>query len=171
MMTTNEKGSLAEIAIAWAAMKAGAVVLRPLIDGRRYDLVFDLGPSLVRVQCKWAPRMGEVVRLNTRTSYLSTRGHVRTSYRKHEVDAVAGYCPELERCFLLPIEEIDGQTMVHLRLTPARNNQQAGIKAAEDYDLANMISRLGAIAQLGERLHGMQEVAGSSPASSTPEAA
>jgi hypothetical protein len=26
--------------------------------------------------------------------------------------------------------------------------------------------RLGAIAQLGERLHGMQEVAGSSPASS-----
>jgi hypothetical protein len=27
---------------------------------------------------------------------------------------------------------------------------------------------LGAIAQLGERLHGMQEVAGSSPASSTP---
>ena len=56
--------------------------------------------------------------------------------------------------------------MVHLRLTPARNNQQAGIKAAEDYDLANMISRLGAIAQLGERLHGMQEVAGSSPAGS-----
>ena len=42
---------------------------------------------------------------------------------------------------------------------------------AEDYDLANMINRLGAIAQLGERLRGTQEVAGSSPASSIHEAA
>ncbi len=37
---------------------------------------------------------------------------------------------------------------------------------ADDYDLAKMVRDLGAIAQLGERLHGMQEVAGSSPASS-----
>ena len=170
-MTTNEKGALAEMAIAFCAMDAGAVVLRPLSDGRRYDLVFDVGPCLLRVQCKWAPRAGEVVRINTRTSYLSSRGHVRTAYRRHEVDAIAGYCRELQRCFLLPIDEIDGQTMVHLRLSRARNNQRAGIKVADDYDLANMIRRPGAIAQLGERLHGMQEVAGSSPASSTSEAA
>src|SRR5918999_1829877 len=50
---------------------------------------------------------------------------------------------------------------IHLRLAPCRNNQKQSIHWASQYEL-------GAIAQLGERLHGMQEVAGSSPASSTP---
>jgi hypothetical protein len=79
--------------------------------------------------------------------------------------AIAGWCPELERCYLLPIEEIDGQSMIHLRLSPARNNQRTGVKLAAQYEL-------GAVAQLGERCHGMAEVRGSSPLSSTgPKAA
>src|SRR5207247_9427256 len=43
------------------------------------------------------------------------------------------------------------------------NGQRAGLHFAEEYPL-------GAIAQLEERLRGTQEVAGSSPASSTPPA-
>ena len=77
----------------------------------------------------------------------------------------------LNRGFYLPIEEVAGMSTVHLRLTPARNNQKALIKMAEDYDLATMIGHLGAVAQLGERRHGMAEVRGSIPLSSTPEAA
>jgi hypothetical protein len=50
--------------------------------------------------------------------------------------------------------------MIHLRLAPARNNQEFSITYAADYEFS------GAIAQLGERLRGTQEVAGSSPASS-----
>jgi hypothetical protein len=38
---------------------------------------------------------------------------------------------------------------------------------ADDFDFAARLSRYGAIAQLGERVHGMHEVAGSSPAGST----
>src|SRR5579875_1925012 len=48
------------------------------------------------------------------------------------------------------------------RLTPPRNGRRSCITLAEEFSFD------GAIAQLGERLHGMQEVAGSSPASSTP---
>ena len=47
-------------------------------------------------------------------------------------------------------------------LTPARNGQRSCINLAEAFEFD------GAIAQLGERLRGTQEVAGSSPASSTP---
>ena len=162
-LTTTEKGGIADIANA--AIQMGIVVSRPMVEGRRYDLIFDIGGKLLRVQCKWAPRVREVVRISSRTSRLSKRGHVRGTYTSSEVDAIAGWCPELGRCYLLPIEEIDGQSMVHLRLSPARNNQRTGVKLAAQYEL-------GAIAQLGERLHGMQEVAGSSPASSTdPKAA
>jgi hypothetical protein len=58
------------------------------------------------------------------------------------------------------IDESAGQGFVHLRLRPARNGQHAGLRWADEYPL-------GAIAQLGERVTGSHEVAGSSPASST----
>jgi hypothetical protein len=54
---------------------------------------------------------------------------------------------------------------IHLRLTPPDNNQPACI------NLADRFAFDGAIAQLGERRHGMAEVVGSSPTSSTPPSA
>ena len=47
------KGAIAEMAIQKAAVELGYVVLRPLVEGRRYDLVIDTGPDLHRVQCNW----------------------------------------------------------------------------------------------------------------------
>ena len=50
---------------------------------------------------------------------------------------------------------------------PPGNHQRRGIRPANDFEFAATLGRLrGPIAQLGERLHGMQEVAGSSPAGS-----
>ena len=61
MLSTDQKGAVAEIAIALAATKLGIDVYRPLHEGGRYDLILDVGGSLNRVQCKWAPRHGDVV--------------------------------------------------------------------------------------------------------------
>ena len=60
----------------------------------------------------------------------------------------------------VPIADVDGQGYLHLRLAPARNNQELLVHWASEY-------RLGAIAQLGERVTGSHEVGGSSPPSST----
>jgi hypothetical protein len=81
------------------------------------------------------------------------------SYTSEEIDAIAAYCPETGACYYLPMAEIAGRQVVHLRTEPARNGQRKRLHFAEQY-------RLGAIAQLGERLAGSQKVAGSSPASS-----
>jgi hypothetical protein len=62
--------------------------------------------------------------------------------------------------YYLPIEAVAGRSGIQLRVGPAANNQEAAINFAADYDS-------GAIAQLGERVTGSHEVAGSSPASST----
>jgi PD-(D/E)XK endonuclease len=64
MLTTNQKGAIAETAIAAAATKLGIRVLRPLDEGGRYDLVFDVAGALLKVQCKWAARKGGVIVLN-----------------------------------------------------------------------------------------------------------
>lgn len=158
----NRKGNVAEAAIATSAIKLGLHVLKPLTEHSRYDLVFDLGSRLLRVQCKWAPLRRDVVVLNLAGYRYTPDGGVRSTYSASEVDAVAAYCEELDRSFLVPIRLVDGRRALHLRLGPPRNGQRACLNWAADFEFD------GAIAQLGERLRGTQEVAGSSPASSTP---
>jgi hypothetical protein len=55
MLSTDQKGAIAEAAIAFAATKLGVGVFKPLTV-EPYDLIFDLRPRLIRVQCKWAIR-------------------------------------------------------------------------------------------------------------------
>jgi hypothetical protein len=165
-LTPTEKGSLAEAKITAAAVVAGMVVARPVSEGRRYDLIFDDGRKLARVQCKWGRLSGDVIAVRTSTSRLTPlNGYLRTTYTPDEIDAVAVYCAPVDECYYLPIEMVACKSYLHLRLAAARNNQRVGVTMADDY-------RLGAVAQLGERLAGSQKVRGSSPLSSTgPKAA
>ncbi len=164
-LTPSEKGGIAELAIAAKATALGIPVLRPMTEGHRYDLAFDMGEQLLRVQCKWAALCDGFVRVSTRTSRHSPiRGYVTSTYAANEVDLVAGYCAELDRVYVLPANIFGGQTMVYLRLKPARNNQSRLVHWAAKYEL-------GAIAQLGERSAGSRKAEGSSPSSSTPSKA
>ena len=136
-----------------------------MIDGARCDLIFDTGERLLRIQCKWATRNGLAVAIRLRTSrHTPSRGYVVTTYDASQIDGIAAYCRELDRCFFLPIGEFERRTFAHLRLGPARNGQLVGVKMAADYPL-------GAVAQLGERSAGSRKVRGSIPLSSTPASA
>jgi hypothetical protein len=169
MLTTNQKGAIAEAAIMKAGLEMQYEVYRPVIEGGRYDLIFDTGERLLRVQCKWAPLHGEVVIIRSYSSRRARSGLVRRPYVQGEFDALAGFCPELERCYLVPWEAINGAFQLYLRISPARNNQHSGIRLASHYEFGATIAQtsLGPIAQLGERRHGMAEVVGSSPTGST----
>jgi hypothetical protein len=163
-LTTDQKGGIAELAIASAAAQLGIGVFKPLTDGERYDLIFDLRPQLMRVQCKWAVQQGAVVIVRCQSQRRTRNGMLARVYTKEEIDAIAAYCAPLKRCYLLPISLVDGRRCVYLRLSPAKNNQARGVNFAVDYEL-------GAIAQLGERPAGSREVVGSSPTSSIEKAA
>ena len=112
-----------------------------------------------------AARLDQVVVVRLVSSRLTPSGYVRSRYSPGEIDFVAAHCHELGRSYLLPPALVAGRAGIHLRLSPPRSGQRASIHFASEYEFP------GAIAQLGERLHGMQEVAGSSPASSTPSPA
>ena len=88
-----------------------------------------------------------------------------------EAGAGVAYSEHMRRCYLLPFEEVPRGATVQLRATPTRNNQERRIRWAKDFEFAATLMRLGAIAQLGERVAGSDEVAGSSPAGSTSEVA
>ena len=53
MLTSNDKGNIAEAAIALEAIKLGIDVLKPVAEHGRYDLALDIGGRLLRAQCKW----------------------------------------------------------------------------------------------------------------------
>ena len=163
VLTTNQKGAIAETAIAAAATKLGISVLRPIVEHGRYDLAFEIGRRLLRVQCKWGGLDPEraVIKVQLQTSWLSPSGYVRASYSEDEIDLLAIYCGELDRCYLLPCSLIAGRRAIYLRLTPPKNQQRACINLAKDFEFP------GAVAQLGERQSGTLEARGSSPLSST----
>ena len=157
----NHKGNVAELAIATEAARLGLSVLKPLTEHERYDLALGVGDRLLRVQCKWARKDGEVVVVNLARNRRGPSGHIRRNYSAAEIDAVAAYCGELNECFLIPIDLVAGKWGIQLRLTPPRNGQRAALHLAENY-------RFGAVAQQEERCRGTAEVEGSNPSSSTP---
>jgi PD-(D/E)XK endonuclease len=160
-LTPNEKGAIAEQRIVAEAIRLDIPVLRPVIAGCRYDVAFDFGDRIARVQCKWGRILNDcvVARIST-CRHSPTRGYVRTTYSPAEIDAFAIYCGDLDRCFYVPITEVAARHDLNLRLTRPKNNQRIGVTLADDH-------LLGAVAQLGERDAGSVEVRGSSPLSST----
>src|SRR5438309_6567876 len=109
-LTPSQRGAVAEAEaeIAAAASRAGLLVLRPLSEGGRYDLAIDVGDRLLRVQCKWASRRGNVLTIPCQTSRHTPSGYVRSTYSSREVDAIGAYAPDTGRCYLIPIWEVDG---------------------------------------------------------------
>jgi hypothetical protein len=141
-LTPSQKGAVAEAGITSMVIQLGLTVLRPLCEGGRYDLIVDLEPELLRVQCKLARSLPGVLSVHLQTCRHTPRGYVRTNYSAAEVDAIGAYSPALHRGFLIPISEASGRSAIHLRLEPTRNNQAQGIKWARDYELASGIERL-----------------------------
>lgn len=166
VLTTNQKGLIAEMAVIAECVSLGIGVSRPL-DDERYDLILDLRPRLIRVQCKWASRCGDVVSAGLYSNRRGPDRMITKRYTPDEIDCFAVHCAELERSFLIPAETCR-MRQIRLRLGPTKNNQAIGIRWAQDYEFAAKLRPLvGAVAQLGERDAGSVEATGSSPVRST----
>ena len=161
-LTSSQKGRIAEAGVALIAAKRGWDAYIPTGDGARVDMVLiTTNRTPLRTQAKWGRTIDGVIDVQVSTSRLvSSGGYVRSGYDSRSIDAIAVWSDPLASAYLIPIEEVSGLGQVRLRLEPARNKQSLGVRYASDYFL-------GAVAQLGERRHGMAEVRGSSPLSST----
>jgi hypothetical protein len=88
MLTTDQKGAIAEQAIALAAMELGIGVFRPLAP-ERYDLIFDLDGRLLRIQCKWGLVNDQVVVVRCYSCRRTADGLLKRVYSSDEGDAFA----------------------------------------------------------------------------------
>ena len=140
----NRKGLVAERAIELAAIKLGIDVYLPVSASSRADMLFDLGGRLLRIQCKWARLAADGGTLLVHASgfRLTSTGHIRSPYSEAEIDYLAVYSGDLDRCFLLPPSIFAAKHQVQLRLTPSRNGQRACINLADAFDFDGAVAQL-----------------------------
>jgi len=143
VLTTNQKGSVAETAIAHEALKLGIGVYVPIGD-ERADLILDLRPRLLRVQCKWACGYGDVIVVRLYSARRAREGLRRTFYSDAEVDAFAAYSPDTNQCYFFAMADLPSRNEIRLRIGPTRNNQAAGVHWAREYEFrATLVPLLG----------------------------
>jgi hypothetical protein len=66
---------------------------------------------------------------------------VRT-YTRDEIDVIAAYCVETNGTYLLTSDDFADRRIVHLRVAPTLNNQEAGINRAEDFAFGARLTAL-----------------------------
>jgi hypothetical protein len=142
VLMTDQKGAVAELSIARAAAECGIGVYKPLTDGERSDLIFEVESRLYRVQCKYARVFGDVIRVRCYSTRRAKDGLRKRVYRVEEVDLIAAYCPDLDRCFLLGGSEFDERTQVDLRLGDCRNSQMGRVNNASAFEFAAKLTAL-----------------------------
>ena len=143
-LTTDQKGAIAEAEIAAAAIRLGVGVYKPLVYGGRYDLIFELGTKLLRVQCKSATRSRGAIVVRCYSARRGLDGMIVRTYTSSGTDVIAAYCAETDRAYLLLPDEFAGRRVLHLGSVPTLNNQRLGINWAEDFDFeARLMALLG----------------------------
>lgn len=140
----NDKGNVAEMAIALKAMQCGLAVSKPMTEHTRYDLVFEINGNLKKVQCKRGrlTQNDTVIDVNLASCRYTPAGRVTTKYGLGEVDFVAVYCDALDRCYLLPEQLFVDRSGTFLRLQPTKNGQRSCINLAADYEFEGAVAQL-----------------------------
>jgi hypothetical protein len=138
----KDVGDQTTLAVMFALQMAGLTVLVPFGENSRYDLVFDDGSRFASVQCKTGRLRSGVVLFKASSSYAhhpSSRV-ARRGYRG-QVDYFGVHCADTGGVYLIPVAEVP-ESDVRLRVDPALNGQQNGVRSADDYEFARLHSWL-----------------------------
>lgn len=95
---TKNKGDIGLTKIVADLTEQGYYVSLPISEHLPYDLIFDDGKKLRRVQVKY--RIDGVI--TNRTSFSTKKGLVIKTYKDDDFDLYAMYLPKVNRCIYIP---------------------------------------------------------------------
>src|SRR6516164_746054 len=102
----NRIGAVSQAKVLAALTAADKVVLAPCVAVRPYDFVIEDGGRFLRVQCKTGRLFRGAVYFRPhrlRAAKRETGWERRVTDYRGEVDLFAGYCPETDGVYLVPI--------------------------------------------------------------------
>ena len=146
MRDTNRRGVSTHLAVAQRLVQKGYEVLQPFDTSLPYDLAFvswssngwfrSAHPVVKRVQCKTAHiarNDGGVIVFN---GYINggKSGESRHGYWG-EAEYFGVYCADTGKVYLVPVMEFPDGREIRLRIKNSKNNQEARVHWAKDYEI------------------------------------
>lgn len=122
ILSTTEKGDLAVAMLTAKFLKRRFVVLRPVSEMSRYDLVIDRGNGFETVQCKCASYRNGCLIFASSSSHYHRNAATSRTYRG-DCDLFGVYSIELDMCCLVPVLDV-GQKKGYLRIDDVRTGRQ-----------------------------------------------
>jgi len=136
----KEMGERSEAIIIGKLVYAGYTILKPYGENQRYALVIeDADRKFWRVQCKtaWISKDHHTILFNTCSNHYAYTWQKNTMARRHyrgDVDYFAVYSPDLDKVFLIHINQV-GVNSASLRLVPSKTSNQYDVRMAQDYEI------------------------------------
>lgn len=130
-MNPKAVGELSEGIVIGHLSKLGWVLLLPLGNNRRYDLVIDKGGEMVRAQVKTGRLRNGCVVFST-SSKNGFTGE-RRGY-KGQADVFLVYCPDNDKVYMVPVGDVS-ENCGFLRVVQPRIKITAPIRWASSYEL------------------------------------
>ena len=137
-LDTKLKGDIAEQCTIVQALKYGWGVLRPVGDRLPYDLVFDIGERLVKIQVKaaWFDQKAQNYVVDNRRTKTNRRTMVRSPYETSDFDFAIAHIDELSIFYIFPAAVFIGYgSEIHLVETEKRQRKPRSAIYREKWDL------------------------------------
>ena len=137
-MDTKLKGDIAEQAAVLEGLKRGWGVLEPVGDRLPYDLVFDVGATLVRVQVKhaWLDKATGNYVVDTRRTKTNRKRMLRDGYAASDFDFALAYVESVPVFYAFPVEVFIGYgSGIHLVETDRRQRKPRSASYRDAWDL------------------------------------
>jgi PD-(D/E)XK endonuclease len=134
---TQKTGDISEQAAITRLLQCSYVVLQPIGQMHRYDLVIeDADGKFWRVQVKtgWLNEDQSIIKFASASSYNHTAKQKGWRGYRGQCEYFAIYVEALNKVYFVPVDDV-GITGATLRLTPSKNNQEKNVRWAKDYEL------------------------------------
>ena len=134
----KRKGTIGEGIVLLELLRAGIPVFQEFGDLSRVDLIALIGNRPVKVQVKTTTSKNGVALLNLRKLTLNPKYNY--TYQQGDVDVFALVVEDMCQVFYIRADQaLQNKGTLSIRLTPAKNNQRALIKSAEDFTLSRLL--------------------------------
>jgi len=135
----SQFGLIGESEILHQFVKFGLQCYLPFGDLEKTDIVVSFNGVLKRIQVKsvYSLHNGTII-----ADITSKNDHHRYRYNSNDFDYIAIYSYELGQSFLVPMEEVEDQSTINLRVDPPLNNNSVNIRWAKDYHLPKVVNEI-----------------------------
>ena len=141
-LNTKSIGNIGEAKVLCKFIELGIPVYVPFGDNEKADLIAEFNGKLNKIQVKTSIKSKDgAVIFDLTSSTAHRKNGVRHVYTNQEVDYFACYNIELDKVFLIDINEAP-KNAIKLRFTKPKNNQIKTIRYIDDYLLENVLNKI-----------------------------